>query len=67
MSLEIGIARTKSGRSDLTEEQRSICMSCSDKILMWNIIGIQGSRLPVEKIVLSSITIEVEIFSEENY
>ena len=40
MSLETGIARIKSGRSDLTDEQRSFSMSCSDKILMWNIVGI---------------------------
>jgi len=38
-SKELGITRIKSGRSDMTDEQRSLSMSCSDKIMMWNSVG----------------------------
>ena len=38
--LQEGICRLKSGRSDLPDEQRSNSMSCSDKILSWNKIGL---------------------------
>lgn len=44
-SKEIGITRLKCGRSDIKEDQRSESMSCSDKILKWNTLGIQGSML----------------------
>jgi hypothetical protein len=39
-SLEEGITRLKCGRSDIKVEQRSETMSCSDKILKWNYLGI---------------------------
>ena len=35
-----GKIRFKSGRSDLPKEHRSISMSCSDKIMRWNAIGL---------------------------
>lgn len=63
-SAETGIARIKCGRSDLADEQRSVSMSCSDKILMWNIIGIQGGLLGSnlsKPIFLSSIIIETDV------
>ncbi|CDW90525.1 adenosine deaminase [Stylonychia lemnae] len=42
---DLGISRLKSGRSDIKDDNRSECMSCSDKIMMWNTLGIQGSLL----------------------
>ena len=70
MSLEIALPRLKSGRSDMADEQRSLSMSCSDKILMWNIMGFQGSIIKQkinQKLVLSSIIVEVENICDENF
>ena len=39
-NLLIGLCRGKSGRSDLPPDQRSNSMSCSDKILSWNEVGL---------------------------
>jgi tRNA-specific adenosine deaminase 1 len=37
--------RTKPGRMDLPLEKRSLSLSCSDKVGLWNLLGIQGKRL----------------------
>jgi len=52
----LGVLRTKPGRAD---SPSTYCMSCSDKIARWNVLGIQGalgSRL-LEPLYLSAIVI----------
>lgn len=56
----LGKLRTKSGRSNLLESQRSSSMSCSDKLVMWSVIGWQGaalSRYIVHPIRISHIVV----------
>lgn len=51
----VGAVRTKPGRGDPT-----LSVSCSDKLMRWNIVGIQGallSRLLEEPIYMKSITV----------
>mmetsp|Transcript_3816 Transcript_3816/g.5563 ORF Transcript_3816/g.5563 Transcript_3816/m.5563 type:complete len:423 (+) Transcript_3816:107-1375(+) len=54
---QLGQLRTKSGRSNLDNVRRSTSLSCSDKILKWNLLGIQGSTLPVHPIRLDSLVV----------
>jgi tRNA-specific adenosine deaminase 1 len=38
----LGAMRCKSGRSDIDAAARSTSMSCSDKVLRWTELGLQG-------------------------
>ncbi|TFY69454.1 hypothetical protein EVJ58_g395 [Rhodofomes roseus] len=55
-----GVLRTKPGRAD---SPPTICMSCSDKIARWNVLGIQGALASeiISPLYIDSVTIgEVE-------
>jgi tRNA-specific adenosine deaminase 1 len=56
---EKGKCRSKSMRSDIDRDNISYSLSCSDKILLKNILGLQGKLLTrlIESIYLSTVTI----------
>ncbi|OQR84117.1 hypothetical protein THRCLA_23097, partial [Thraustotheca clavata] len=64
-SHERGLARVKSGRSDLPPDKRTLSMSCSDKICKWLYCGLQGNLLSkwYSQINLSGIVVSVDTTS----
>jgi hypothetical protein len=56
----LGRLRSKSGRSNLAAHQRSSSMSCSDKLVRWSLLGLQGgflTRFIPDPIVLTGIVV----------
>jgi len=57
---ELGQLRFKSGRSNLESSNRSTSLSCSDKILRWSVLGLQGqllSRWITRPIIISTVVV----------
>lgn len=65
----VGRLRTKSGRSNLRADQRSTSLSCSDKLVRWSVLGLQGRALLaylVEPIRLSSVVVSRDVRNERS-
>ncbi|CAM9617078.1 unnamed protein product, partial [Discosporangium mesarthrocarpum] len=58
----LGVLRIKSGRGDIRAQERTVSMSCSDKLAKWGVLGLQGGLLSawVEPLFLSSITLSAD-------
>ena len=63
-----GVLRTKSCRSDTLPENVTCSMSCSDKIALWGLVGVQGSLLScfVERVRIDSVVLVVGDLGERS-
>eukprot|EP00903_Cladosiphon_okamuranus_P009780 g9297.t2 len=43
---QLGALRIKSSRSNISEEGRTMSMSCSDKLAKWAVLGLQKTQIP---------------------
>jgi tRNA-specific adenosine deaminase 1 len=66
---QLGALRLKSSRSNIPSHLRSMSMSCSDKIVRWGVLGLQGALLSMyipNPIVLSSICVSKDPRAVDN-
>lgn len=64
---ELGLVRTKSGRSTIEEKFRTTSMSCSDKICRWNAISLLGSIASniIESVHLDTIIVGRDLLASK--